>query len=151
MGNPFQSTLPARGATCCLVNRYAVVRNFNPRSPHGERLCGKWRRKKENQFQSTLPARGATPSIIIIDISEDAFQSTLPARGATKQGHTVTSKIGFQSTLPARGATASCTKRTATAKFQSTLPARGATHPRWHSAARMHFNPRSPHGERRPP
>ena len=33
----FQSTLPARGATLyhsCLV---VTIRNFNPRSPHGER------------------------------------------------------------------------------------------------------------------
>ena len=78
----FQSTLPARGATLLHLSGHArsaisihaprtgsdtpptpqggSPMNFNPRSPHGERLdcevdvADSWR------FQSTLPARGAT-------------------------------------------------------------------------------------------
>ena len=58
----------------------------------------------------------------------------------------------FQSTLPARGATRSgCWISRAKEPFQSTLPARGAT---WRASAAKkpasYFNPRSPHGERRP-
>ena len=80
--NRFQSTLPLRGAThppCLFASRR---RNFNPRSPCGERLqhlrgvildkisihaplagsddgvSGHLRRRRE--FQSTLPLRGAT-------------------------------------------------------------------------------------------
>ena len=34
----FQSTLPARGATGRLRQHVGIERNFNPRSPHGERL-----------------------------------------------------------------------------------------------------------------
>ena len=34
--------------------------NFNPRSPHGERHFANIERKIDNVFQSTLPARGAT-------------------------------------------------------------------------------------------
>ena len=34
----FQSTLPARGATASSASRSAFSSNFNPRSPHGERL-----------------------------------------------------------------------------------------------------------------
>ena len=34
----FQSTLPARGATSNQQRQGLVARNFNPRSPHGERL-----------------------------------------------------------------------------------------------------------------
>ena len=34
---PFQSTLPARGATVQTNNTSKVFLNFNPRSPHGER------------------------------------------------------------------------------------------------------------------
>ena len=34
----FQSTLPARGATCACRLATIVVRDFNPRSLHGERL-----------------------------------------------------------------------------------------------------------------
>ena len=80
----FQSTLPARGATrhariaqslgevisihaprtgsdTPLQNTQRGQRNFNPRSPHGERPCPllTWR-QLSGRFQSTLPARGAT-------------------------------------------------------------------------------------------
>ena len=34
---PFQSTLPARGATDAFFNAYETINHFNPRSPHGER------------------------------------------------------------------------------------------------------------------
>ena len=56
----FQSTLPARGATCTVHYKRSSVQHFNPRSPHGERQfilrpgVSRW------IFQSTLPARGAT-------------------------------------------------------------------------------------------
>ena len=59
--------------------------------------------------------------------------------------------VVFQSTLPARGATESIAQAKKVFAFQSTLPARGATLqagsslPTW-----QYFNPRSPHGERRP-
>ena len=57
----------------------------------------------------------------------------------------------FQPTLPARGATTRLqTLQSVAAAFQPTLPARGATRrrraKRWR---KLHFNPRSPHGERR--
>ena len=78
----FQSTLPARGATAqhgvaqadFLISIHAPRtgsdamskhiprsrRDFNPRSPHGERRRGIETRIRAKQFQSTLPARGAT-------------------------------------------------------------------------------------------
>ena len=55
----FQSTLPARGATRD-DGRRADPRNFNPRSPHGERPRARVDLEALRQFQSTLPARGAT-------------------------------------------------------------------------------------------
>ena len=58
------------------------MQNFNPRSPHGERLDGFNRRDADSKFQSTLPARGATVASIVFG-GFFAFQSTLPARGAT--------------------------------------------------------------------
>ena len=78
----FQSTLPARGATLC--NQIVAVlvgisihaprtgsditpsppprppRDFNPRSPHGERQTLLSVVSTSRRFQSTLPARGAT-------------------------------------------------------------------------------------------
>ena len=78
----FQSTLPARGATRGLFVVVLKSRDFNPRSPHGERLAAPQRRMFWQVFQSTLPARGATRHAAA-DVCVAQFQSTLPARGAT--------------------------------------------------------------------
>ena len=123
--------------------------NFNPRSPHGERLIYVDGNDVENKFQSTLPARGAT--VRVADRQESKiFQSTLPARGATITDCLSRTTSRFQSTLPARGATTWCSSKLCTAEFQSTLPARGATRRfRPVGSRRQYFNPRSPHGERR--
>ena len=56
----FQSTLPARGATVSLCVRAQAEDDFNPRSPHGERLAQGYQINPTTIFQSTLPARGAT-------------------------------------------------------------------------------------------
>ena len=80
----FQPTLPARGATG--IHRtgrqerpisthaprtgsdpareriFVQQRNFNPRSPHGERPRKLQKNLRKILFQPTLPARGATPS-----------------------------------------------------------------------------------------
>ncbi len=78
----FQSTLPTRGATLCLIMTDVELRvsihaphtgsdmkpavtnpappGFNPRSPHGERRGEMKRIKLTAKFQSTLPTRGAT-------------------------------------------------------------------------------------------
>ena len=124
----FQSTLPARGATEPESCGRCIRGYFNPRSPHGER-------------------RNADP----LHPGDVEFQSTLPARGATRHGFQLPRTLAFQSTLPARGATNAFSNYwDSTRKFQSTLPARGATSTASDTAhASTHFNPRSPHGERR--
>ena len=58
---PFQSTLPARGATPAPSSPAKRPAHFNPRSPHGERLPSRVAVLQGDKFQSTLPARGATP------------------------------------------------------------------------------------------
>ena len=60
METEFQSTLPARGATGTLFGWRKSWKNFNPRSPHGERPRRHPQRNRGGRFQSTLPARGAT-------------------------------------------------------------------------------------------
>ena len=102
-------------------------KDFNPRSPHGERPASRRTESARNGFQSTLPARGATqrnrkknsirtdfnprsPHGERLDIDNKlqvafTFQSTLPARGATASGQFLANMAVFQSTLPARGAT----------------------------------------------
>ena len=146
----FQPTLPARGATH--LRRSSGVRDgisthaprtgsdgsaeqlrparghFNPRSPHGERHR----------------AVGGSVSTI-------GFQPTLPARGATKAR--CFPGVSFQiSTHAPRTGSDPLPERTEymILLFQPTLPARGATSG-WTLAltSLVHFNPRSPHGERR--
>ena len=104
--SPFQSTLPARGATFLQLqyrraplyfnprsphgerhpnaSRSQIMPNFNPRSPHGERQAYRESPGFRHLFQSTLPARGATAFARVSCKDSAQFQSTLPARGATK-------------------------------------------------------------------
>ena len=122
----FQSTLPARGATCLqsAIERDVSISihaprtgsdrrsrrtrssasDFNPRSPHGERRGVNQGIDDILRFQSTLPARGAT---------FDAFQRRV--------------SVSISIHAPRTGSDGS---------FQT----EGEVYP--------HFNPRSPHGER---
>ena len=61
---------------------HAPRRDFNPRSPDGERLAKGLRQAGADLFQSTLPGWGAT-SISSLVAQPDVFQSTLPGWGAT--------------------------------------------------------------------
>ena len=63
---------------------WICAKNFNPRSPHGERQTGSENHLRDTTFQSTLPARGATGANVGNMRTSKKFQSTLPARGATR-------------------------------------------------------------------
>ena len=125
--NIFQSTLPARGATCRWRSLSAVY-----------------------SFQSTLPARGATRTVLAAGESHK-FQSTLPARGATSfrrsfrhliphfnprsprgerpraSGCTLPAIAHFNPRSPRGERRTSPLSSRRVKSFQSTLPARGAT------------------------
>ena len=168
----FQSTLPARGATAArgylalseLISihapregsdildflRHRKVKDFNPRSPRGERRGLSFYQSKHGRFQSTLPARGATAATTDSAAQEDDFNPRSP-RGerrtclharylhgsisihAPREGSdsmqsiisTCTSDFNPRSPRGERRGTRthSQTRR----RFQSTLPARGAT------------------------
>ena len=125
----FQSTLPARGATLTLISTSRTRKNFNPRSPHGERRRVQSLNRFAELFQSTLPARGATRYHSGLH-SQRAISIHAPRTGSdTKsQGEKTPTEYFnprsphgerpyypariiwhwiFQSTLPARGATRS--------------------------------------------
>ena len=152
-------------------------RNFNPRSPHGERRFSTPEGVAPlEKFQPTLPARGATARrrhiTETLPISTHAprtgsdlaqgyqinpatiFQPTLPARGATQAGGLARAVAGEISTHAPRTGSDHTTLSGSCCQplFQPTLPARGATAlPGRVSPTSAHFNPRSPHGERLPP
>ena len=146
----FQSTLPARGATartpalapCEPISIHAprtgsdesvfrgdsYYKDFNPRSPHGERRSGRDGLLVGKEFQSTLPARGATSDRWQLYHNCKAFQSTLPARGATRASSHLRRGLPISIHAPRTGSDNN-----------------GDEEPCVHA----HFNPRSPHGERR--
>ena len=95
---------PRTGSDQPQAGLWRHTKDFNPRSPHGERRGVIIRTTTIQAFQSTLPARGAT-STAVRCLHICGFQSTLPARGATRSAFMVVSLVIFQSTLPARGAT----------------------------------------------
>ena len=96
---------PRTGSDLTYKPNQDSVRDFNPRSPHGERRQDDSGIIRIDAFQSTLPARGATNNllfhVVTIRISIHA-----PRTGSDEyyQGE-VSVRAIFQSTLPARGAT----------------------------------------------
>ena len=149
---PFQSTLPARGATRAVdpIGRSLTISIHAPRTGSDAPGSG---HHQGGQFQSTLPARGATPQRKALLACAAPFQSTLPARGATTRNtcrlnadiisihaprtgsddRTEINHIGLTCIsihAPRTGSDTSSACPSGTSKrFQSTLPARGATIP----------------------
>ena len=82
----FQSTLPVWGATRAGRNQETTSKNFNPRSPCGERPSAFSCALTMGKFQSTLPVWGATASSFDKNATAQQFQSTLPVWGATQLG-----------------------------------------------------------------
>ena len=127
----FQSTLPARGAIRFYSLAQTHLLNFNPRSPHGERLlvCGACIFCEQGDFNPRSP-HGERRFQIKQGYVPGKFQSTLPARGATRSGATQRRQFRHFNPRSPHGE-----RR----KLLATL------------SARSHFNPRSPHGERQTP
>ena len=102
----FQSTPPARGATCQHLLLLFQSFSFNPHPPRGGRLHLRDIVNARLRFQSTPPARGATIAVIC-DIN--AFQNVsihTPREGGDAPNRIAASIfLPFQSTPPARGAT----------------------------------------------
>ena len=170
---PFQSTLPARGATHggmarragSLISIHAPrtgsdalgggqmpgALDFNPRSPHGERLIRERKRVVPKEFQSTLPARGATKARaqrwnrLVISIhaprtgSDESHRLRLCRKApisihAPRTGSDGAERLrhhgnqGISIHAPRTGSDLSRQdNRREDEAFQSTLPARGAT------------------------
>ena len=83
-GSRFQSTLPARGATFHYRLSVGRIYHFNPRSPHGERRSGKSAHLPCCGISIHAPRTGSDVCAGTASSSPGSFQSTLPARGATR-------------------------------------------------------------------
>ena len=123
---PFQSTLPARGATSPVRSQCSDTL-FQSTLPARGATFRRFRRVLPLGFQSTLPARGATGSCIeLFDAREISIHA--PRTGSDKW-------TAFMS--PPRG------------YFNPRSPHGERRHAvEVSNADKRHFNPRSPHGER---
>ena len=145
----FQSTLPARGATSAYCYQIPTQLYFNPRSPHGERLNRACPSTVRAKFQSTLPARGAT------ERQGGILQYFLISIHAPRTGSDITNRTplhNFAISIHAPRTGSDCIN-----PYINTMQPISIHAPRtgsdgiWTENVPMalHFNPRSPHGERR--
>ena len=79
----FQSTPPAWGATRPANARATYANDFNPRSPHGERLLGGIIEASDVDISIHAPRMGSDKTFFPHSAGASQFQSTLPAWGAT--------------------------------------------------------------------
>ena len=122
----FQSTLPARGATCATAFSIVLTVYFNPRSPHGERPPGRAFFSPPGYFNPRSPhgeRQQETQGWTLASL----FQSTLPARGATMRKNCYCWNCFISIHAPRTGSD--------DVEYRAFLAA-------------LYFNPRSPHGER---
>ena len=102
--------------------------NFNPRSPHGERQFRATFQGDPEQISTHAPRTGSDFDLFFAHAVNGRFQPTLPARGATRLAACRVSGSTISTHAPRTGSdTTNCIVEIST----------------------THFNPRSPHGERR--
>ena len=152
--------------------RTAAHINFNPRSPHGERRRRFISSRRTRQISIHAPRTGSDLDLLVAHAVNCRFQSTLPARGATAASQAAQNQyLVFQSTLPARGATRKTQQSAIVNCISIHAPRTGSDFSRFVCTPQpsisihaprtgsdfplppsiqpeIHFNPRSPHGER---
>ena len=145
----FQSTLPARGATCPCSRQRAGRYNFNPRSPHGERPVGRDVEHRAVEFQSTLPARGATAEYLSA-IAHRSISIHAPRTGSDTAQHPDSPRGGHFNPRSPHGERQKLPNQAGHSPAISIhAPRTGSDRYRGgHKPYRANFNPRSPHGER---
>ena len=103
-------------------------KNFNPRSPHGERLVRPRVLQREVLFQSTLPAWGATRAVYPLHHVECAISIHAPRMGSDMSSPLVRMPSSdFNPRSPHGERLHAIVHVDAATQFQSTLPAWGAT------------------------
>ena len=122
----FQSTLPVWGATDGHQRRACGHRNFNPRSPCGERPIAAAKGNQQCDFNPRSPC-GERPYNRRITKLGGLFQSTLPVWGATAPRSGPRQRCGY---------------------FNPRSPCGERLGPDIFHSAHFDFNPRSPCGER---
>ena len=145
----FQSTLPARGATMMRSPISADLRNFNPRSPHGERHAGRMLRVRVVRISIHAPRTGSdhclrsTPCRSPISIHAPRTGSDLHVQPPCKAGRNFNPRSPHGERRIKHG------KRFGQRAISIHAPRTGSdAAARRRRQSRAYFNPRSPHGER---
>ena len=122
--------------------------NFNPRSPHGERQDSASTINKWAHFNPRSP-HGERPQRPCVPESPHHFNPRSPHGERHHPMKVLSCGPKFQSTLPARGATRSTCDTCVAIAISIHAPRTGSDRradP--YIICTIHFNPRSPHGER---
>ena len=132
-------------ATCLSLTPY-----FNPRSPHGERQCAVMRGERAEAISTHAPRTGSD-HCRRENGRGSGISTHAPRTGSDQDVALLVASSDISTHAPRTGSDGTTLTTIVTSKqFQPTLPARGATpHGNQSYRATMHFNPRSPHGERR--
>ena len=149
-------------------------RDFNPRSPHGERRRTATHKRRRSRFQSTLPARGATGeamqgrlTIVISIHAPRTGRDPFVATSSTARRHfnprsphgerlngvfTLGNAAIISIHAPRTGSDTIADFARAALNISIHAPRTGSDpSSRTRRAPSWNFNPRSPHGERRKP
>ena len=145
----FQSTLPVRGATRGFGRGLKNVKNFNPRSPCGERRKSGSRKSGSRNFNPRSPC-GERLCSWRLSLQRAGISIHAPRAGSDWfAGNSSNAASIFQSTLPVRGATTPYSGIMSTkSHFNPRSPCGERLVRRTQNNAIRNFNPRSPCGER---
>ena len=122
--------------------------NFNPRSPHGERLCMEGRAWREIIFQSTLPAWGATTIDFHVYIKL-YISIHAPRMGSDVMLEKAHRLYGISIHAPRMGSDIWLSIKCILITISIHAPRMGSDICTIHEFDTLNdFNPRSPHGER---
>ena len=117
---------PREGSDSTAETTDAMLFNFYPRSPRGERLETAGIQGVHQVFLSTLPARGATRSTATMPHTLSNFYPRSP-RGERLMVSMISIPIPlFLSTLPARGATAKSSRLASASVISIHAPREGS-------------------------
>ena len=147
---PISIHAPRTGSDYWKTQRRNWRKNFNPRSPHGERRTRKPTEITRRRFQSTLPARGATSGRKCSSFSKNYFNPRSPHGERPDCGITPCNHFGHFNPRSPHGERR--VMRVFAMRFSHFNPRspHGERPPQnSRKCGSAHFNPRSPHGERR--
>ena len=140
---------PRAGSDVCRKNPCSDSKNFNPRSPCGERPWRQWKSSRFNYFNPRSPCGERRGGGYAAVRPINTFQSTLPVRGATKVLRSVPeSKLNFNPRSPCGERHPCCSVKRARGDFNPRSPCGERRVRDGADPAAADFNPRSPCGER---